>query len=71
MGFGPLQSLSEDLGIHRESNSQDGNSLGSVSVHSHTLAHSRTSLLTHTLASPCFGREPKARVTTTKLLKCV
>ncbi len=28
----------------------------------------RLPLLAHTLASPCFGHEPKARVTTTHLL---
>jgi len=54
------------------SNSQNGSSLGSVKVHSLTLSHtprsmkcdSRTSLMAHTFASPCFGREPKARVAT-------
>jgi len=45
-------------------------SLKSVRVHSLTLSYtpgsircaSRASLLARTLASPCFGREPKARV---------
>jgi len=51
-------------------NSQSGNSLGSVGVHSLTLFYipesmkydSQASLLAHTFASPCLGREPKARV---------
>ncbi len=30
----------------------------------HIRLHSRASFLAHTLASPCFGHEPKARVTT-------
>jgi hypothetical protein len=37
---------------------------GSVGVYSHTLPHSRASLLAHTFANPCLGREPKARVAT-------
>jgi hypothetical protein len=42
----------------------NGSSFGSVSVHSHTLPYSRASFLTRALASPCLGREPKAKVTT-------
>ncbi len=38
--FWPLQSLSEGLGVHRDSNSQSGSSLGSVSLHPHTFSHS-------------------------------
>jgi len=52
--------------------SQSGGSFGSVAVHSLTLSctfweHEMWflgSLLAHTFASPCFGREPKARVAT-------
>ncbi len=54
----------EDSGVHWDSNSQNGSSLGSVSVHPHTLPHSRASLLACVLPSPCFGQEPKARVAT-------
>ncbi len=71
-GFWPFQLLSEDLGIHRDSNSQNGSSLESVSVHSLTLSYtpgsmrcdSHDSFLDCTLASPCLGREPKAKVAT-------
>jgi hypothetical protein len=60
------------FGVHRDSNSQNGNSLGSVRVHSLTLfctpwsmrCDSRASFLVCTLASPCFGHKPKARVVT-------
>jgi len=60
------------LGVHRDSNSQSGSSLGNVRVHSLTLSYtpgnmrcdSRASLLARTLANPCFGCEPKAWVTT-------
>jgi hypothetical protein len=61
-----LQSLSEDLGIDWDSNSQDGNSLVSLSVHSLTLSYtpknircdSWASFLAHALAlvaSPILG----------------
>jgi len=61
-----------DLKIHLDYNSQNESSFGSVRVHSLTLSYtpksmrceSRTSLLAHTFASPCLGREPKARVAT-------
>jgi hypothetical protein len=56
------------LKIH-ESNSQSGNSLGSVKVPSLTLSYipgsmrcdSQASFLAYNLASPCFGCKPKAR----------
>ncbi len=35
-----------------------------MSVHSHTLSHSRASLLARAFASPCLGCEPKAKVAT-------
>ncbi len=63
MGFDLYNCSLKILGVHRDSNSQHGNSLGSVSVHSHTLPHSQASLLAHALTSPCLGHEPKARVT--------
>jgi len=67
--------LLEDLGVHRDSNSPSGSSLGNVRVHSFTLSFtleniicaSQASLLSRTLASPCLGHEPKAKVTTEKL----
>jgi hypothetical protein len=37
MGFDPVQSFSENSGVRGDSNSQSGNSLGSVGVHSLTL----------------------------------
>jgi hypothetical protein len=51
---------------------KNGSSLGSVRVHSLTFSYifgnmrcdSWASFLAHTLASPCFGHEPKARVVT-------
>ncbi len=42
-----------------------------MSVHSHTLPHSRASLLARVLASPCLGREPKARVATFLVNGCI
>jgi hypothetical protein len=64
-----------------ESNSQNGNSLGNVRVHSLTLSYtpgsmrydSRASFLARILAGPCLGRKPKARVATTRhvhILNC-
>jgi hypothetical protein len=58
-----------------ESNSQNGNSFGSVRVHSLILfctprsmrCDSWASLLACTLASPCLGHEPKVRVATLAL----
>jgi len=58
--------------VHQDSNSQNGNSLGSVRVHSLTLSYtpgnmrsdSRASLLARTLASPYLGHKPKAKVAT-------
>jgi hypothetical protein len=69
-GFWPLQLLLEDSGVLRDSNSPSGSCLESVRVHSLTLScihgsitcASRVSLLSCTLASPCLGHEPKARV---------
>jgi hypothetical protein len=57
-----MQLLSENLGINRDSNSQNGNSLRNVNVHSHTLPHSRASFSARDLTSPCLGHEPKTRV---------
>jgi len=70
-----LQFLSENSKVHWDFNSQNGSSLGNVRVHSLTLSYtprnmrcdSHASLLAHTLASPCFGRKPKARVVTKKV----
>jgi hypothetical protein len=53
-------------------NSQNESSFRNVRVHSLTFSYtpesmrceSRTSLLAHTLASPCLGRKPKTRVAT-------
>jgi hypothetical protein len=72
MNFDPLQSPSENLRIHRDSNSWSGSSLGSVGVHSLTFSYilesmkcdSRASLLAHTFANLCLGCEPKVRVVT-------
>jgi len=71
MGFDPCN-CSLNLGIHRDSNSQSGSSLGSVRVHSVTFSctprsmkcDSLASLLACTFASPCLGHEPKVRVAT-------
>jgi hypothetical protein len=61
-----LQLLSKHSGVHRDSNSQGGSSLGSVRVHSLTLSFTpRLPLLARNLVSPYFGREPKVRVATT------
>jgi hypothetical protein len=62
--------LFENLGVHRESNSQNGSSFGRVRVHSLTLSYtlrnmrcdSRASFLAHTFASLCFSCELKVRV---------
>jgi hypothetical protein len=64
--------LSKNLGVHSDSNSQSGNSLGSVRVHSLTFfcilramkCDSQASFLARTLTSPYLGREPKVRVAT-------
>jgi len=63
---------SEDSGVHWDSNSQSGSSLGSVGVHSLTLSYtfgnmtcdSQATFLARTFVSPCFDHEPKARVAT-------
>jgi len=66
IGFWPLQLLSEHSGVHRDSNSQGGSSLGSVKVHSLTLSFTPGfPLLACNLASPCFDHKPKAKVATT------
>ncbi len=75
MGFDPLQLLSKNSEVHRSSNSQNGSSLGSVSVHSFTLSYipgsmrcdSRASFLARTLANPYLNHEPKAKVVTSKI----
>jgi len=67
-----MQSFSEDSGVHRDSNSQSGSSLGRVRVQFLTLSYifgsmrcdSWASFLAHNLASPCLGPEPKAKVAT-------
>jgi hypothetical protein len=41
-----------------------------VSVHSHVVSHSRVSLLACSLANPCLGHEPKAKVTTIRSHTC-
>jgi hypothetical protein len=78
-GFWPLQSLSKNSEVHRDSNSQSGSSLGNVGVHSLTLSHtlgnmkcdSRPSHLAHTFASPCLRYKPKVRVVTQILLNII
>jgi len=60
----------ENSRVHWDFNSQSGNSLGSVGVHSLTLSYtlarmkfdSRASFLTCTFVNPCLGCERKARV---------
>ncbi len=60
------------MGVHRDSNSQRGSSLVSVKAYSLTLScilesmrhDSRASFLARNFATLCFGREPKAKVTT-------
>jgi hypothetical protein len=74
--FWPLQWPLENLEIHWDSNSQSGNSLRSVWVHSLTLSYTPgnmkcdfwVSFLVHTFASPFLGHKPKAKVTTLKVL---
>jgi hypothetical protein len=64
--------LFENLEVYRDSNSQSENSLENVRVHSLTHSYipesmkcdSQASLLAHTLANPCLGHEPKAKVAT-------
>jgi hypothetical protein len=73
MGFNPYN-YSLKSGVHWDSNSQSGSSLGSVEVHSLTLSHIPesmkcdfwASLLARTFVSLCLGHEPKARVATIK-----
>jgi hypothetical protein len=55
---------------------QSGSPLGNVWVHSFTFSYilgsmkcdSQASLLVHTFANPCFGREPEAKVATQLIL---
>jgi hypothetical protein len=78
-GIWPLQSLSKNLGVRRNSNSQSGSSLGNVKVHSLVLFcipgnmkhDSQTSLLARTFASLCFGHKPKAKVATGSIFGCL
>jgi hypothetical protein len=68
MNFDPLQFPFEDLGVHRDSNSQSGSPLANVGVQSLTLSYtlgsmkcdSRASLLARIFTSPCFDRDLKA-----------
>jgi hypothetical protein len=62
----------QDSGLHRDSNSPNGNSLGNVWIHSLTLPYtlrsmkcdSHTSLLARTFARPYLSRKLKAKVAT-------
>jgi hypothetical protein len=77
IGFWPLKPLSEGSGVHHDSNSQSGNSLGSVRLYSLTLSYTLESMKWESwatswpapFASPCLAREPKVRVV--KFTKCV
>jgi hypothetical protein len=67
-----LQSPSENLNVHWDSNFQSESSLWRVGVHSLTLSYIPVSMkcisqasLCKNLWKPCFGHEPKARVATT------
>jgi len=67
-----MKSLSKHSKVQRDSNSQNGNSLGSVRTYSLTLSYtpgsmrhdSWASFLACNLATPCLGRKPKAKVMT-------
>jgi thiol:disulfide interchange protein len=64
MGFDPCNhslKIRESIGT---TTPKLGSSLGSVSVHPHILSHFWVSLLACVIASPCFGRKPKAKVVT-------
>jgi hypothetical protein len=71
--FWPLPSPFKNLEVHWDSNSQSGSSFESLEVHSLTFSRtlatvdcdSWASLLAHAFVSPCLGREPKVKVTTT------
>jgi len=67
-GFWPMRLFSKNLGIHWDSNSQNGSSLGSPKVYSLTLSHMKcdswASFLARTFASPYLGHKLKARVAT-------
>jgi hypothetical protein len=71
MGFDPCNRAMKIQESIWDSNSQHGSSLGSVKVHSLTLFAlpgvcdvTPGSLLARNLATPCFSREPKAKVAT-------
>jgi len=78
IAFWPLQSLSEHLRVHRDSNSQHGSSLGSVMVLSLTLfcnlgkhenVTPRFSLGLHLYKPFCPSCEPKVRVVTLRMIE--
>ncbi len=66
--FWPLQLFFANLGVHWDSHSQSGSSLGNVRVHSLTLfcmkCDSWAPFMACILVSLCFGREPKVKVMT-------
>jgi hypothetical protein len=70
MGFDPCNCALKIRESILDSNSYNGSSLRSVKVHSFTFfalpgaCDSRVFLLAHNLATPYFGRKPKARVAT-------
>jgi hypothetical protein len=65
MGFDPCnRSLKIRKSTWTPTPKMGAHSLGSVSVHSHTLPHSWASFLACTLARPCLGREPNVKVAT-------
>jgi hypothetical protein len=72
MGFDPCNHALKIRESIWDFNSQHGSSVGSMRVHSLTLfgtprsmwCDSRVFFLARNLATPCLGREPKARVTT-------
>jgi hypothetical protein len=65
-----MKSSFEDSKVHRDSNSQSGNSLGSVVVQSFTFSYTpknmkcdfRASFLARTFANLWLGHKPKAKV---------
>ncbi len=67
-GFWPLQSLCKNSNVHWDSNSQSGNSLGSVGVHSLTLFDTPRSMKCDFRASPGpHLHKPKVRIATLKM----
>jgi hypothetical protein len=75
--FRPLKSLSKNLEIHLNSNSQSEGSLRNVEVHSLTLSHTPGSMKSDSWASflacifknPCLRHEPKVKVVISIMLK--